>query len=485
VRLGDILIARGVVSEADIQRAIEYQAQTGGRLGDILIAMGVITSDALDAILHDAPEAPKTIEATGLDGVELLKLMIKDMYVGSRELGQQLADDLGVTSHVVRELVQMAVTRKLVEPLGTTGKAVIELRYALTDTGRRWAIESLEQCRYVGVAPVPLEEFQQRVQGQKITNERISRDMLQGVFQDMVVSDVFLRRIGPAVNSGRALLLYGPPGNGKTSIAERVSSIFNDIIYIPHSIEIDGQIIKVFDPAIHKAVTQTATEDNAKVIRKHELDRRFVACKRPIIITGGELNLEMLDLRFDETAGFYEAPLHVKALGGTFIIDDFGRQLIRPEQLLNRWIVPLESRVDFLKLHTGKTFMLPFDEIVVFSTNLEPNDLMDPAFLRRIPYKLEIKAPSREEYRRIFRLIAEQRGIEVSDSVASLVIEELQTNNGFALACYQPRFIVDQVIAACKYLGIPTTFSDELVLDALGNMYVNGNWNGKVKSIAA
>jgi len=335
------------------------------------------------------------------------------------------------------------------------------------------------------VAPVPLEEFQHRVLGQKITNERISRDMLQGVFHDMVVSDVFLRRIGPAVNSGRALLLYGPPGNGKTSIAERVSSIFNDIIYIPHAIEIDGQIIKVFDPAIHKAVTQSATEDNANVIRKHELDRRFVACKRPIIITGGELNLEMLDLRFDSTAGYYEAPLHVKALGGTFIIDDFGRQLIRPEQLLNRWIVPLESRVDYLKLHTGKTFMLPFDEIVVFSTNLEPNDLMDPAFLRRIPYKLEIKAPSREEYRRIFRLIAEQRGIEVPDSVASLVIEELQTNNGFMLACYQPRFIVDQVIAACKYLGIPTTFSDELVLDALGNMYVNGNWNGKVKSIAA
>ena len=269
------------------------------------------------------------------------------------------------------------------------------------------------------------------------------------------------------------------------SIAERMSRIYNDIIYIPHAIEVDGQIIKVYDPSIHKEVKSASSEDESNVIRKEALDRRYVACKRPIIITGGELTLEMLDLRYDESAKYYEAPLHMKALGGTFIIDDFGRQLVKPEQLLNRWIVPLESRVDFLKLHTGKTFSIPFDEIVVFSTNLEPNDLMDPAFLRRIPYKLEIKAPSREEYRRIFRLIATQRGVEMPDDVATLVIEELQTSNGFQLACYQPRFVVDQVIAACKYLDIPTAFSPELVLDALGNMYVSGTWSQKVTSIAA
>jgi hypothetical protein len=234
-----------------------------------------------------------------------------------------------------------------------------------------------------------------------------------------------------------------------------MSRIYADIIYIPHAIEVDGQIIKIYDPSIHKEVKSLQGDDGNNAIRKEALDRRYVACKRPIIITGGELTLEMLDLRYDESAKYYEAPLHMKALGGTFIIDDFGRQLVKPEQLLNRWIVPLESRVDFLKLHTGKTFSIPFDEIVVFSTNLEPNDLMDPAFLRRIPYKLEIKAPSREEYRRIFRLIATQRGVEMPDDVATLVIEELQTSNGFQLACYQPRFVVDQVIAACKYLDVP------------------------------
>jgi len=485
VRLGDILVARGLVSEADVQRAVEYQTKSGGRLGDILVAMRAISQETIEAVLHDAPEAPKKIEATGVDGVELMKLLIKDMYVASRELPTQLADDLGLSVQVVRELTQMAIDRKLVEAMGTNGKAVMELRYALTETGRRWATEALEQCRYVGVAPVPIEEFQDRVISQKITNERIGKEELSKQFADLVVSDVFLRRIGPAVNSGRALLLYGPPGNGKTSIAERMSRIYADIIYIPHAIEVDGQIIKIYDPSIHKEVKSSHSDDNNNAIRKEALDRRYVACKRPIIITGGELTLEMLDLRYDESAKYYEAPLHMKALGGTFIIDDFGRQLVKPEQLLNRWIVPLESRVDFLKLHTGKTFSIPFDEIVVFSTNLEPNDLMDPAFLRRIPYKLEIKAPSREEYRRIFRLIATQRNVEMPDDVATLVIEELQTNNGFQLACYQPRFVVDQVIAACKYLDVPTTFSPELVLDALGNMYVSGTWSQKVTSIAA
>ncbi len=485
MRLGDILVARGLVSEADVQRAVEYQAKAGGRLGDILVAMRAISQEMIEAVLHDAPEAPRKIEATGIDGVELMKLLIKDMYVASRELPTQLADDLGLTVQVVRELIQMAIDRKLVEAMGTNGKAVMELRYALTDTGRRWATEALDQCRYVGVAPVTVEEFQDRVVSQKITNERIGKDVLAKQFADLVVSDVFLRRIGPAVNSGRALLLYGPPGNGKTSIAERMSRIYSDIIYIPHAIEVDGQIIKIFDPSIHKEVKSSHSDDGNNAIRKEALDRRFIACKRPIIITGGELTLEMLDLRYDESAKYYEAPLHMKALGGTFIVDDFGRQLVKPEQLLNRWIVPLESRVDFLKLHTGKTFSIPFDEIVVFSTNLEPNDLMDPAFLRRIPYKLEIKAPSREEYRRIFRLIAQQRGVEMPDDVASLVIEELQTNNGFQLACYQPRFVVDQVIAACKYLDVPTTFNPELVLDALGNMYVSGTWSQKVTSMAA
>ncbi len=196
-------------------------------------------------------------------------------------------------------------------------------------------------------------------------------------------------------------------------------------------------------------------------------------CERPVVITGGELTLEMLDLSYNSNARYYEAPLHVKASNGTFIIDDFGRQLVSPEELLNRWIVPLESRIDFLKLHTGKSFQLPFDELVIFSTNLSPDDLMDPAFLRRIPYKLETIGPNKEQYFEIFKAVAGARGLEMTREILDIVIEELQVKNSFELACYQPKFIVDQVVSACKYTGEPPHFTVELVIDALKNLYTS------------
>ena len=220
---------------------------------------------------------------------------------------------------------------------------------------------------------------------------------VEKAFANLIVSEEFIHQIGPAINSGRSILLYGPPGNGKTSVAERIGSIFNDTIYIPYCFEVEGQIIKVFDPGIHKRIERNTDGAARGTLRREDFDQRWVPCRRPFIVTGGELTLEMLDLSFNALAKFYEAPLHVKALGGIFAIDDFGRQLVSPEALLNRWIVPLESRVEYLKLHTGKSFSLPFDELVVFSTNLAPRDLMDPAFLRRIPYKLEIGGPTPDD----------------------------------------------------------------------------------------
>ena len=217
-------------------------------------------------------------------------------------------------------------------------------------------------------------------------------------FANLIVSEEFIHRVGPAINSGRSILLYGPPGNGKTSVAEQIGAIFKDTIYIPYCFEVEGQIIKVFDPGIHKRIERNTEGATRGTLRREDFDQRWVPCRRPFIVTGGELTLEMLDLSFNALAKFYEAPLHIKALGGIFAIDDFGRQLVSPEALLNRWIVPLESRVEYLKLHTGKSFSVPFDELVVFSTNLAPRDLMDPAFLRRIPYKMEIAGPTPEEY---------------------------------------------------------------------------------------
>ena len=220
---------------------------------------------------------------------------------------------------------------------------------------------------------------------------------------DLEMDESILEQAGPALNSGRAILLYGPPGNGKTTVAMRFASVFHDVIYIPYAVEVEGQIIRVFDPSVHTEVTAARDDETSlSFVRQDEYDARWVPCRRPFVITGGELTLEMLDLRYDQTGHYYEAPLHMKALGGCFLIDDFGRQLVSPANLLNRWIVPLESRIDYLKLHTGKSFSIPFEEMVIFSTNLEPEQLMDPAFLRRLPYKIEVGAPAIERYRRIF-----------------------------------------------------------------------------------
>ncbi len=269
-------------------------------------------------------------------------------------------------------------------------------------------------------------------------------------------------------------MLYGAPGNGKTTIAEHIGDIFQDVIYIPHCFEVEGQIIKVFDPGIHQPVERSTGEGHSRALglRRDDLDQRWVPCRRPFIVTGGELTLEMLDLSFNSLAKFYEAPLHVKAFGGTFVIDDFGRQLVKPDQLLNRWIVPLESRIEYLKLHTGKSFALPFDELVIFSTNMAPKDLMDPAFLRRIPYKLEIAAPNADEYRRIFRAVSRALGLEAADEVIDYVIAAMRRFGGeVPLAGYQPKFIVDQVIAACKFEGIAAQYRPEFVDMALANLH--------------
>jgi hypothetical protein len=470
VFIGDILVAHGLVTQADIAAALEHQKTNGGRLGDNLIALGKLKPEDLEAVMHGAPPQPKTIAETGLALTDLLNLMVKAMYSGNAETPSLLSSILKLPHRLMQLLIEEAQARKLLDVLGSAaGNAVSELRYTLTEKGKQWAQDAFEQNQYVGPAPVSLNAYCDRIQRQRITNEQVGRDAIDGSFSNLIIADEFVRQIGPAVNAGRSILLYGPPGNGKTSVAERIGSIFNDIIYIPYCFEVEGQIIKVFDPGIHK--TAQAVSSKIKAIRREDFDRRWVACRRPFIVTGGELTLEMLDLSFNALARFYEAPLHVKALSGIFVIDDFGRQMVTPEALLNRWIVPLESRVEFLKLHTGKSFSLPFDELVVFSTNLSPRDLMDPAFLRRIPYKLEVSGPCPADYAKIFRMIAEAQGLEAPDAMIDFVINALTHNNDFPLASFQPKFIIDQVRSACKFEGITPQFRPDFVVMALNNLY--------------
>lgn len=470
MRLGDILVAQGLVRPSDVVEAMELQKTQGGRLGDVLVATGKIKPAELEAVMLEAPPIPSSIEDTGLSLTDLLNLTMKTMYSAGVETPSAVADVLKLPHRVIQLLFEAAKERKLLDVLGAAGLRVTsELRFALSEKGKQWALDALSQNQYIGPAPVPLDHYRERIERQRITNERIDRDAIAAAFSDMIVPDQFIRQIGPAVNSGQSMLLYGPPGNGKTSFAERIGRIFRSVVYVPYCFEIEGQIIKVFDPGVHHTIPQS--QDGRFVgLRRDDFDLRWVACRRPFIVAGGELTLEMLDLSFNPLAKFYEAPLHVKALGGIFMIDDFGRQLVSPKALLNRWIVPLERRVDYLKLHTGKSFSLPFDELVIFSTNLTPRDLMDPAFLRRIPYKLEVPGPTRDEFRQIFQRLSTARSLDAPDQVVNAIIAALQQLQDMPLAGYQPKFILDQVLSACKFENIPPRLRPDLIAMALGNL---------------
>ena len=469
--LGDILVAKGLATREQIGQGLTHQREKGGRLGDSLVALGVVTADRIEEVLNEAPQSPLTVEDTGIDTLFLMNLLIKGMYAENMETPSQLGEAMKLPGTMIGKLLQEAKNRKLVEVMGSAGESgtVGEMRHVLTRAGRDWAAEVMQQSQYFGPAPVTLNAWRDRILHQRITNEVITRTMFDDAFAGLVMPERFVARLGPAVNSGTAILIYGPAGNGKTTVAEIVGKIFENVIYIPYCVAIDNDIMRVYDPTIHRSVA-TGME-TGQGLRRDRMDQRWVPCFRPMVITGGELTIEMLDLKFNELAKYYEAPLHIKALNGVFLIDDFGRQRVKPEDILNRWIVPLNSRVDYLTLVSGKTVQIPFDEIVVFSTNLHPNDLMDPAFQRRIAYKLETVEPPEDLFRRVFEGMAAKRGLTLTEEIYQQVLAGVRANES-PLAYYQPKFVVDQVLASCKFDRVEPIFTADYIDDALSNLFV-------------
>jgi energy-coupling factor transporter ATP-binding protein EcfA2 len=478
MRLGDLLTQANLVTLENVAEALARAASNGGRLGENLVAIGAIGQRVLDGFLKRIPAEPANIAATGIDEVDLLSLLMKLSYTGRLESCRQFIDAIKLPYHIVAELVQMAVDRQLLRTLGSRGSiSPIEMSYAFTDEGKRWTIDALERLRYTGPAPVTLDEFTLQVSLQKLTNELVTFERIGKGLGDLTFDASIIEQAGPALNSGRAMLLYGPPGNGKTSFAHSLGGVYRDVIYVPYAITIEGELIRFFDPAIHEDVRGTAMSDKDEMsfVRAEEFDARWVPCRRPFVTTGGELTLDMLELRYDPTGHFYEAPLHVKALGGCFVIDDFGRQLVSPTNLLNRWIVPLENKIDYLKLHSGKSVSIPFEELVIFSTNLEPEDLMDPAFLRRLPYKIEVGSPSLEIYKTIFEKECAKQGMTLPSEALDHIVHKLKDEKGLQLAAYQPKFIVDQVVATCRFMGQPAHFEPRFIDYALNNLRVKRN----------
>jgi hypothetical protein len=390
MHLGDILLMQGLVSRQGLEESFALQRQRGGKLGEYIVELGLMSADALAKVLNETPSMPASVSQTGINRANLLGLLLKFMRAESCETLPELSAYMALPMSVLEELIADAAAQRLVQVMGSVTKGILSyMRYGLTDIGRVAAADALAQSQYLGPAPVSLEAFTAQVAKQAIANEVLPEGVVRQGFAGLTVPPNYLRKLLPAVRAGQTILLYGPPGNGKTSIGTRLAALFQNVVYVPYAIEVNNQIIKMYDSRLHKPFTNDAAGPPLSAgnsVRLETFDLRWVACRRPIAVAGGELTLDMLDLRFDQAAKYYDAPLHMKALNGMFLIDDFGRQKVSPTELLNRWIVPLESRIDFLTLNSGVSFQIPFDELVVFSTNLEPADLMDPAFLRRIPY---------------------------------------------------------------------------------------------------
>ncbi|HEY0876474.1 MAG TPA: hypothetical protein VGD94_23575 [Vicinamibacterales bacterium] len=415
------------------------------------------------------PPPPASIAESGLNPEALAQLLLKTL-LGGEASGSALSDRLKVPYSLLDALIQHARIEKLVEVRGTSGVGSAGYRYVLTDLGRDRANQYMDVCRYVGPAPVPLSQYNAYVRACMAAKGPVDADRLMTGFDHLIVSRTMLDQLGPAVNSGKALFLYGKPGNGKTVVAEGIGRALGTDMFVPHALDVDGQVITMYDPVNH---TRTASStETVSVIANTTLDQRWEKIRRPVVVVGGELTLEMLDLSFNPISKFYEAPIQMKANGGVFVVDDFGRQRIPPRDLLNRWIVPLESRVDFLTLHTGRKFEIPFNVFIIFATNLKPESLADEAFLRRIPYKILAKNPTVDEYCKIFEMNCRKRGLAFDPVMIEYLQRRYYQPRNLQMRACHPRDLVEQVVDICKYQDRPMAITRELLDLACGSYFL-------------
>lgn len=417
------------------------------------------------------PPQPNTIEETGLGFQFLMELIAKTLFQRGQLRLTELVEDTRLAVGVLLPLLAFMRTERMCE-VSRSSETETSTAYTLTDLGRQRAEDYLRKSQYVGAAPVTLESYVRQVRQQSITNMQVTREKLAQAFDGMVVKEGILRQFGAAMNSGRAIFVYGPAGSGKTFIAEHLAKLLSGGVAIPHAIAVDNEIIQVFDPETHEPLF-TEPGERPEFDRRMAGDARWVLCQRPVIKTGGELSLPMLDLDFDESARFYQAPPQVKANNGLLILDDLGRQLAPAIEIMNRWIVPLDRHVDYLALHTGKKFTVPFDVIVVFSTNMSPSKLADEAFLRRLGYKIYVGPIEEEEYREMARQVCEELEIPFTESgIGYLLREHHYKENKPLLACI-PRDILSQVKDIARYEGIKPELSEKLLDWAWNNYYTH------------
>jgi hypothetical protein len=419
------------------------------------------------------PPGPKTLAEVGISMVMMRDILLKTMFRMNIDLVSHLSRVICLPVMLTQELVDLARSQRLLEATGTLhATSGNEMGYQLTDAGKARALDALSQSEYYGAMPIPLNAFKEQVKRQSVRNIRLTRPQLLSGMGHLILPEDLIDNLGPAVTSGRSILMYGPPGNGKSSISNGLRTALGDKVFIPRALEYSGQVITVYDPIVHKAASDMV--DDPGVLRRtsNRYDARYVHCERPTVITGGELSLDMLDLTYNPTARTYQAPLQLKSTGGIFIIDDLGRQAEPPQKIVNRWIVPLEEGHDILALQSGEKFTTPFDTLVIFSTNFHPNEIFDGAALRRIFFKIKIDGPDQEMFLKIFAMVAKKKKMPLDERTLMHMLKVKYPTIKMNFANYQPTYLIDQMIAMCEFENIPYQMTPEMLDKAWGNMFV-------------
>jgi predicted ATPase with chaperone activity len=413
------------------------------------------------------PQEVRSEQESGLNSTFIEDLILKYLAGIGSASGRSISDHICLPLAVLENRYAALRTRQEISPVssGMLGDYV----YRLTDQGRDKAMRAIRECAYAGPAPVPLEDYTNSVQAQNIRSEKPRRKQLEAAFSDILASTDLLNQLGPAINAGKGMFIYGPPGNGKTTIAQRITRCFGQTIFVPHAIVEDGQIIKLFDSACHQQVRST-TES---LLREAEFDRRWVRIQRPTVVVGGELTMDNLELKHNAVSNVSEASLQLKSNCGCLLIDDFGRQRVDPVELLNRWIVPLENRVDYLTLANGKKVEVPFEQLIIFSTNLEPHKLADDAFLRRIPFKIEVGSPQTEEFHTLFQLVANKQHIDCPREMIDYLIRKHYVACSRPLRRCHARDLLEQIQYYCEYNEYPPTINEQHLDYAVRNYFTS------------
>jgi len=428
------------------------------------------------------PLEPTTLEDTGLNFDLITQLVLKRLHFAGELTGTELAGHLGVNFHVLEATLEFLKRERQCEIVGGGIVGGPSYRYRITDAGRTRAALFLEQNHYVGVAPVPLEQYRRYMADFKTTvaSDVVSRARVRDAFSHLVLSNRVLDQLGPAVNAMHSMFVYGPPGNGKTVISQAIRKLLVGELAIPHALEVEGSIIRFFDPVNHEELPLPNTDTGLN--QEIRYDRRWVRCRRPLIMVGGELTLDALELHYNPAIGFYRAPVQALANGGVLVIDDFGRQQCEPRELLNRWIVPLESRVDFLTLQTGLKFELPFMTLVVFATNIKPAQLVDEAFLRRIHYKVFAESPTMEDFMRIFENCCRDREVSFERPIVEQLLHDYYRPRKIQMRGCQPRDLIDQSLSLAAYLEQPHRITWELLEAACASYFVDETESATVQA---